>query len=299
MTELQLPPPVHNLLAQDRTAASIPSSCADDDPATSLGRQYATGHSRKRIEQALRDAGKDLSDLQRSDLALLEEFHTMGRIATIQLAELVGVDRSDVVLDAGSGVGGTARYLADQYGCRVTAVDLTEEFCQTSRWLNGLVGLDDFISVHQGDVTSLPSLSAEFTVVFSQHVQMNVADKDRLYGEAHRVLRQGGRLALWDIVIGTPGPIDFPLPWADRPELSHLVSGSELRAKIEETGFVVAEWTDKTDEAVALMETFLATPRAPLGLHTIVDNFDEKIHNLVRCLSTGPLRALQGLAIAG
>jgi sarcosine/dimethylglycine N-methyltransferase len=33
------------------------------------------------------------------------------------------------VLDAGSGVGGTARYLADQFGCRVAAVDLTEEYC--------------------------------------------------------------------------------------------------------------------------------------------------------------------------
>jgi cyclopropane fatty-acyl-phospholipid synthase-like methyltransferase len=80
----------------------------------------------------------------------------MSRIATSQLADLAGIGRSDEVLDAGSGVGGTARYLADQFGCRVTAVDLTEEYCITSRWLNQLVGLDGYISVHQADVTNLP-----------------------------------------------------------------------------------------------------------------------------------------------
>ena len=62
--------------------------------------------------------------------------------------------------------------------------DLTKEYCETSRWLNQLVALDDRISVHQGDVTDLPFNAATFDVVISQHVQMNVADKRGLYGEA-------------------------------------------------------------------------------------------------------------------
>ena len=97
------------------------------------------------------------------------------------------------MLDAGSGIGGTARYVADRYGCTVTAVDLTDEYCQTSRWLNGLVGLDDRISVRQADVTELPFAGGTFDVVISQHVQMNVADKARLYTEAWRVLKDSGR----------------------------------------------------------------------------------------------------------
>ena len=120
------------------------------------------------------------------------------------------IERSDEVLDAGSGVGGTARYLAERFGCRVTTVDLTEEYCNTSRWLNQLVGLDGYISVQQGDVTDLPFPSASFTVVMSQHVQMNVADKTRLYDEARRVLRPRGRLAIWDIIAGAPGAARLP-----------------------------------------------------------------------------------------
>jgi 2-polyprenyl-3-methyl-5-hydroxy-6-metoxy-1,4-benzoquinol methylase len=106
-----------------------------------IGGQYATGLSRQSIEQALVAAGKDLNHLTPADLGPLEDFHTMGRIATSQLAELARITSEDRVLDAGTGIGGTARFLAGQYGCQVTAIDLTEEYCETARWLNRLVGV--------------------------------------------------------------------------------------------------------------------------------------------------------------
>ena len=264
----------------------------------SLDQQYATGLSRRHIEEALVAAGLDLDHLQRGDLAPLEDFHTMGRIATSQLAELAEIESSDEVLDAGSGVGGTARYVADRFGCCVTAVDLTEDYCDTSRWLNQLVGLDGYISVHRADVTNLPFPSARFTAVMSQHVQMNVADKTRLYHEARRVLRPRGRLAIWDIAAGMPGELDFPLPWADQPALSYLVSAGQLRATIESAGLAVTHWSDRTDEAVAIMEIFLGAPPGPLGLHVFVDHFVEKANNLVRGLSNGRLHAVQAVAEA-
>ena len=260
--------------------------------------QYSTGLSRRNIEQALMSAGKDLDHLAPADLALLEDFHTMGRYATGQLVDLAGITSETRVLDAGSGVGGTARYVADHYGSTVTAVDLTDEYCETNRWLNGLVGLADRISVRQADVTALPFADATFGVVISQHVQMNVADKARLYSEARRVLAAGGRLALWDIMIGDRGELDYPLPWADEPARSHLAAPDELRGVVESAGFAVEHWHDLTEQATALMQAMLAQPPTPLGLQAFVPDFTRKVENLTVALADGRLRAIQGVARA-
>jgi ubiquinone/menaquinone biosynthesis C-methylase UbiE len=260
--------------------------------------QYSTGVSRQAIEQALVAAGKDLDHLRPEDLALLEDFHTMGRIATAQLADLAGITPDDEVLDAGSGIGGTARYVAEHSRCHVVAVDLTEEYCQTARWLNRLAGLDDRISVRQADVTDLPFEDATFTLVFSQHVQMNVADKALLYEEARRVLADGGQLAVWDIVTGEDGQPDFPVPWADRPEYSHLTTSDRLRAAIETAGFEIERWTDLTGHAAAMMQTLLTLPPNPVGLQAFVPNFESKAKNLTAALADGRLRAIQGIARA-
>jgi len=260
--------------------------------------QYSTGGTRQAIEQALVAAGKDLGHLQPDDLALLEDFHTMGRIATAQLADLAGITPGDEVLDAGSGIGGTARYVAGRSRCHVAAVDLTEEYCATARWLNQRAGLDDRICVRQADVTDLPFEDATFTLMFSQHVQMNVADKALLYAEARRVLADGGRLALWDIAAGEDGGPDFPMPWADRPEYSHLTTPGRLRAAIETSGFEIEQWNDLTAHAAATMQALLTLPPSPIGLQAFVPDFESKARNLTAALADGRLRAIQGIARA-
>jgi sarcosine/dimethylglycine N-methyltransferase len=265
---------------------------------TQTGTQYSTGLSQPNIERALIAAGKDLEHLVPADLGTLEDFHTMGRIATAQLTDLAGITADSAVLDAGSGIGGTARYVADRFGATVTAVDLTDEYCETHRWLNRLVGLDHRISVHQGDVTALPFADAGFDVALSQHVQMNVADKARLYSEARRVLVDGGRLALWDITIGDGRELTFPLPWADQPAHSHLVGPDDLRAVVESTGLVVEQWNDLTHQAGAVMQALLGQRDRTLGLEVFVADFARKAQNLTAALSDGRLRVIQGIARA-
>jgi len=265
-------------------------------PIPQIDAQYSTGVSRRGIEQALIAAGKDLGHLAPADLWLLEDFHTMGRIATTQLVDLSAITNESEVLDAGTGIGGTARFVADRCHCRITAVDLTEEYCETAGWLNRLVGLDDRITVRQADVTDLPFAGATFDVVFSQHVQMNVADKGSLYREADRVLKRGGRLAMWDITSGGHGELGYPLPWADQPGLSHLATSAELRAVVESSGFAIEAWNDLTDQAAAIMEMVLSLPPDPLGLHAFVWGFAEKAKNLSTALADGRLRAIQCLA---
>src|ERR1700753_2940298 len=93
--------------------------------------QYAVGGVRERIEAALRAAGKDLDALGPADLASglasFEHFHSLGRTGTTALLEAAHVTAADHVLDAGSSIGGTARLLASENGCRGPAIDITPE----------------------------------------------------------------------------------------------------------------------------------------------------------------------------
>jgi SAM-dependent methyltransferase len=258
--------------------------------------QYATGLTVENVQRAVAAVGLDLEAIRPGDLAMIEDFHTLGRIATAQLLDLVPIRSGDRVLDAGCGIGGTARYLADRFGCRVTAVDLTAEYVEAAAWLNRLVGLADRIDVQLADVTDLPFPDGSFQAVVSQHVQMNVADKARLYREARRVLAPGGHLGVWDVTTSAGAEPAFPLPWSDRPDTSHLVTAADLRSTIEAAGFDVVHWADLTEPAADFMRDIVAIPPGRLGLHAFVPDFATKLANLTDALSDGRLRVVQGVA---
>jgi SAM-dependent methyltransferase len=264
----------------------------------SIPNQYATGTTRERIERALLAAGHQLDTLSAAELAPLEDFHILGRLATSALIELAGITAGDRVLDAGSGVGGTARYLAHRIGCRVSTVDFTPEYCATARWLNALVGLSDLIDVREADVLDLPFAGGSFDVVVSQHVQMNIADKSGLYAEAWRVLAPGGRLALWDVTAGPLQPVRFPVPWADHAELSHLVSPDRLRELVEDAGFEVGSWNDLTVSSAEFMRTLMsAPPTSPLGLDVFVPDFAAKVAMFLDNLEQDRARLIQAVLV--
>jgi SAM-dependent methyltransferase len=265
---------------------------------STTGQPYATGLTRSNIERALADAEKQTDALRASDLAMLEDFHSLGRLATEALLDLAQISASDRVLDAGAGIGGTARLIASGRGARVTAVDLTPEYCEVAQWLNDAVGLGDRIDVRAADVTDLPFDPASFDVVVSQHVQMNIADKRRLYAEARRVLSPGGRLALWDVAAGPGGSLRLPVPWATSAEQSHLVTAERLAELLREAGFATAHWNDLTEPAKQAMQQFFAGQQAPLGLHVFVPDFEAKAANLVRNLAEDRARLIQAVLTA-
>ena len=75
------------------------------------------------------------------------------------------------------GIGGPARWIAAKYGCRVTGVDLTAEFCEAARELNSLTGLTDRVQILHGSALSLPLSDNSFDRAYSQAALMNISYK--------------------------------------------------------------------------------------------------------------------------
>ena len=253
------------------------------------------------ILAALEKAGKDLSRLTLEDLAPIDEFHIRGRAATLELARAAGLDANKRVLDVGSGVGGTSRCLAKEFGCRVTGIDLTDEYCRAAAMLSAKVGLTDLVDYRQGDATALPFADGEFDVVWTEHVAMNIPDKPRLYKEMYRVLKPGGTLAVYDVLAGPSGPVIFPVPWARTPDTSFLVQPGELRRLLEGAGFKISDWSDTTEAArawfVALAEKIRKEGFPPLGFHVLMGaDFQAMAQNQGRNLQEGRIALGQVVA---
>lgn len=265
-----------------------------------IERQYAVGDLIQRIRGALETAGKRLTALTPNDLAPVDEFHVRGREATEELARLANIVRDSRVLDVGSGLGGSARFLANEYGCRVTGLDLTPEFCDVARELSAWTGMTDRVEFRVGDALNMPFADAEFDVVWSEHVQMNIQDKSRWAGELGRVLRPGGKIALHEIFRGEAPKPHFPVPWADVASVSFLADAEEVRNAFESTGLKTLAWRDTSEETSKWFEETISklstSGPPPVGLHLLMgDRALVKKGNVGRNLAEGRIRFYQGV----
>ncbi len=125
------------------------------------------------------------------------------------MAASLPVKPGDHILDIGSGIGGPARYMARRFGCRVSGIDLTAEFCEVATALTKLLRQDDRVDFRQGDALKMPFAEASFDGAYSMNVSMNIADKAGLYREIHRVLKPRGWLMLSEIAQGSAGRSDL------------------------------------------------------------------------------------------
>lgn len=253
-----------------------------------------------RILEALRAAGKDIEHLAPGDLAPLDAFHIRGRDASRELAALAQLEATHRVLDVGSGIGGSARYLAAEYGCHVTGIDLVEEYCRVATLLSERCGLAARTSFRAASALELPCPDASFDIAWTEHVQMNIADKAGFYGEIRRVLVPGGKLLFHDVFRGAAGEPHFPVPWAGDASISHLEAPEEVARLLQSLGLRQRHWEDVTAKSLAwfraLLERFATRGRPPLGLHLLMGaDATRKFENLVRNLDEARLVVVQAV----
>lgn len=253
-----------------------------------------------RILEAFERAGRRIA--RHGDTASFDEFHIRGRDATRELAKLAGLHEGMKVLDLGCGVGGPARTLAAEFGCRVWGIDLVEEYCACATMLTERVGLSEMVTFHRGDMTDLPFEDGVFDAAWAEHTIMNVEDKESLFTETRRVLRPAGIFALYEICAGSASPPHFPLPWASDEIISFLTGPDALRGMLREAGFEEVVWRDITEASLEWFRGVVAAIKtrkagAPkLGLNLIMGpNAADKSKNIGRNLEEDRIRVVQGV----
>ena len=203
-------------------------------------------------------------------------------------------------LSVGCGIGGPARTLAAEFGCRVTGLDLTEEYCRAAEMLTTLVGLGEEVTARQGSALDMPFDDETFDTVWVQNVSMNIEDKERLYSEIHRVLRPNGLLALQEVMAGPVPDLHFPVPWAAGPAISFLSTPDDARRLLAATGLEEVAWNDLTEKSIRFArELQVATanePPTPLGQALIAGaDFPRMIANQLRNMEEGRDVVIQAL----
>ncbi|KPK49785.1 MAG: hypothetical protein AMS22_13170 [Thiotrichales bacterium SG8_50] len=265
----------------------------------SLEAHYSAHDIEARILTALRMAGLNPEQrLTPEELGALDHFHTGGFRASLELKELAKIRAEDRVLDIGAGLAGAARMLASAPGCRVDCVELTSDYCAGAVLLNRLTGLEGRIEVHQASALDLPFPDDSFDAVWMQNVGMNIADKRKLYAEAYRVLKPGGRFAFQEMAAGNAATIYFPLPWATDPADNFLITAEEMHSVLGESGFSAETFEDVSDMILngpPVNATPAVSAQAQLGLSVFVDNLSQKAGNARRSLEEGRVRFVRGV----
>jgi ubiquinone/menaquinone biosynthesis C-methylase UbiE len=259
---------------------------------------------RRHYEAAVGDAADRESELLRfldnleegaataAQLGSFDQFHVGGLTATVAFAKLLEIAPGAEVLDAGSGLGGPSRYVAQAHDCRVSGVDLAPTYVAIARLLADRASLSRVLEYEVGDLLALPFPDGRFDAAYTQHVVMNVADRDRAYREIRRVLKPGGAFAFYDVLAADGKPTaHYPTPWADNPDTSFVLDEAETRAALERSGLTPTLWNDVTQDAVTWFreQRPLASPGPTLAA-VMGPRFGQMAANLSRNLAEGRLR---------
>jgi ubiquinone/menaquinone biosynthesis C-methylase UbiE len=273
-----------------------------DSTLSEHNQHYAPSNIDAAVSAALTALYNNDATLTIENLAGLDQFHTGGIQATRALAKRAAITASDHVLDVGGGLGGPARLLAQEIGCQVIVIDLTEAYCRVGEYLTAQAMLTDRVRFQQGNALDLPFEDESFDVVWTQHSSMNIPDKARLYAQIHRVLRPGGRLALQEVTTGSGEAIHLPTMWAHSETMNFLVSSDALRAALTRAGFRELAWNDISNWSLAWFQErqraqqSASTPSNALGLQLLLGaDVSAMIRNHLLNLQEGRIRIVEGV----
>ena len=244
----------------------------------------------------------DLSTVTLDDLQPVDEFHIRGDAATKELIELAAFTPGMHILDVGCGIGGSTRRLAHNTGCRVTGIDLSDEYIETAERLTELLNMQEQVKFHACSALELPYEDNSFDGIWSLQMNMNIEDKKAWIQETYRVLKPGGKAIFYEVCAHKNTPVHFPVPWAQDSSMSFLITPDLFRDIISSVGYDIEVWKDKTDlaqKAFSGVTKPVGEPKLPtLGVYMLVGNdIQTKAYNLHRNLNEQRVSLIETVAV--
>jgi sarcosine/dimethylglycine N-methyltransferase len=151
------------------------------------------------------------------------------------------------VLDLGAGYGGPARFLAENYGCRVVALNLSEVENERNRRINEERRLEHLVDVVEGSFEEIPYEDGRFDVVWSQDAILHSPERGKVLAEASRVLSEDGQFVFTDPMKSDECPDEVLQPILDRLHLDSLGSPDYYRRAAGEVGLWEVDFEDHTE----------------------------------------------------
>ena len=165
--------------------------------------------------------------------------HMGGFATTKELIELCHIDEKSVVLDVGCGVGATACFLAETYGCRIVGVDLRDSMVEQALHRAERKDLVDLTTFKVADATNLPYEDELFDAVICESVATFITDKTTVINEFSRVVTPEGYIGLNEEVwLRTPTPEiadSVRFIWGITPD---IITADQWVALMEQAGLV-------------------------------------------------------------
>jgi len=154
------------------------------------------------------------------------------------------IDRNDRAIDLGAGYGGAARYLAKNYGCSVSCLNLSEVQNQHNQQLNQEQNLTDLVEVTQGSFEAIPYPDHAFNIVWSQDAILHSSDRTKVFQEVKRILKPGGEFIFTDPMESATCPPGLLQPAFARLGIKNMGSLQFYRQTAQDLGFEELHFID-------------------------------------------------------